>query len=210
MEEQLISFKTAKLAKEKGFHECVEYFYNKKKYDLKFSYLKGIASLTESNNIILDRGFDEEYILDDYNIDLEKYRFPGNIGNCTVSKEIIENHELFSAPTQSLLQKFLRETHKIYIEIHCKLDSNKYDNIKKEPKYFGVITSNNHKVSNLKCYNFTQVFENMEIDNDCEENPPAIFSNYEKALEKTLLEALKLIKINYGKRNKNIQFQKNK
>jgi len=72
MKEQLISFKTAKLAKEKGFNEIVSTAYGRSQ-----------ESLYESN--------------------------------CTNRNS--ENIFL-SAPTQSLLQKWLREVHNIHIEVH--------------------------------------------------------------------------------------------
>lgn len=78
MEEQLISFETAKLAKEKGFKRLCDFSY------------------------------DEDGMI---------------IGNC-------EQAYNFVAPTQSLLQKWLREKHKIHIELQC--DSNYY-------KYFILI-----------------------------------------------------------------------
>lgn len=70
MREQLISFETAKLAKEKGF------FY------------KGMM-----------------------------YRKGGTLSD---GKGFMSNLDLYSAPTQSLLQKWLREKHKI----HCLADCN--------------------------------------------------------------------------------------
>ena len=78
MEEQLISFETAKLAKEKGFKRLCDFSYD------------------EDGTIT---------------------------GNC-------EQAYNFVAPTQSLLQKWLREKHKIHIELQC--DSNYY-------KYFILI-----------------------------------------------------------------------
>ena len=78
MEEQLISFETAKLAKEKGFKRLCDFSY------------------------------DEDGMI---------------TGNC-------EQAYNFVAPTQSLLQKWLREKHKIHIELQC--DSNYY-------KYFILI-----------------------------------------------------------------------
>ena len=75
MEEQLISFETAKLAKEKRFHEpCLYYF-----------------SL---------EGDEKEFIEDGYYF-----------------KSLGENGRLTLRPTQSLLQKWLREVHDIDISI---------------------------------------------------------------------------------------------
>jgi hypothetical protein len=74
MQEELITFETAKLAKEKGFGKTLDYIYPK-------SYK--IVSLTE-------------------------YKLVLNSQNNTVD-------DFVSAPTQSLLQKWLREVHNIYV-----------------------------------------------------------------------------------------------
>ena len=83
MEEQLISFDTAKLAKEKGFNIPCENFYI-------------------------------EYIDDDV-ADLFNYEEQRGSGYA----ELYRNNQEFkySAPTQSLLQKWLREVHSIHIEV---------------------------------------------------------------------------------------------
>lgn len=77
MEDTLISFETAKLAKEKGFNWKTYYYYN---LDSKLN--------------------DESTILDRVN-GMYNHKFQG--GN--------------SAPTQSFLQKWLREKHKIHVQI---------------------------------------------------------------------------------------------
>jgi len=84
MEEQLITFETAKLAKEKSFNEeCLKYFTK----SLKVKYY--------------------EFMLT--NEDIEDF------GHRNSSMDII-----CSAPTQSFLQKWLREKHDIHIAIHPK------------------------------------------------------------------------------------------
>lgn len=89
MNEQLINFETAKLAKERGFEEFVSYCY------LENEELYGTYSLmNEDDSAFID-------IMD------------GNE---------LENHnssdfDRYSAPTQSLLQKWLREKHDIHITI---------------------------------------------------------------------------------------------
>lgn len=75
MEDQLISFETAKLAKEKGFNLHVDYLY----------YIQ---------NVVLHRA--------------------GNIN--PKYKEPIHN-DWVSVPTQSLLQKWLRNNHNIHIKL---------------------------------------------------------------------------------------------
>ena len=85
MKEQLISFKTAKLAKEKGFDVSVDRYYD-------------FIGDTCSNMGMI---------------------------NFNVSKS-----ELYSAPTQSLLQKWLRENH----TIHCvSIPTYQYEN---KPSWF--------------------------------------------------------------------------
>ncbi|HHX70959.1 MAG TPA: hypothetical protein GX708_23280 [Gallicola sp.] len=73
MEEQLISFETAKLAKEKGFDEVCSYLYENS---------KDIVYTTHKNS------------------------------------ELNKHFDWYSAPTQSLLQKFIREKRGVHIEIH--------------------------------------------------------------------------------------------
>ena len=117
--EELITFETAKLAKEKGFPQ------NKKRM-------------------------------------IGKYREDGNIqrgGPCAAVCDT--NKEWFNAPTQSLLQKWLREKHNIYINPQA---SNSIDS------WFDIYYKH-------ECI--------MEKD---------MFRTYEDALEKGLIEALKLIK----------------
>lgn len=73
MQEELVSFQTAKLAKEKGFDEICSYLYENSK----------VIIYTTHKNSGLNKHFD-----------------------------------WCSAPTQSLLQKFIRETRGVHIEIH--------------------------------------------------------------------------------------------
>ena len=168
MEEKLIGFETAKLAKEKGFNLPVAYFYNFKKYKLNCNYKNGKANLELINSMELCRGFDEEYVLDNYNCNLEKDRFPGMIGHLIVIREMIDNEAFYSAPTQSLLQKWLRDKHSIHIVVNPTVEM-----------YwtFGLINIGNEyiKLSGPIIYD----------KND--------YNLYEEALEIGLQEALKLI-----------------
>ena len=72
MEEQLIKYKTSRLAKGKGFDEYIQQFY-------------------------LEESEDEEVWEDDETMDM------------------YEDDEIFYAPTQTLLQKWLREIHNIIV-----------------------------------------------------------------------------------------------
>ena len=149
MEEQLITFETAKLAKEKKFNIPCENFYI-------------------------------EYIDDDV-ADLFNYEEQRGSGYA----ELYRNNQEFkySASTQSLLQKWLREVHNCFIDIlpHRDGDSkNKQWKSKKdvfwsvEVDYYGK----DFKIELTDDADFTQHFNNT----------------YEEALEIGLQEALKLIK----------------
>ena len=86
MQDQLISFETAKLAKEKGFKipTTVMYKGNEKSY-----------------------GHNNEWGIDEKRLD---GKFP------------YTNQQWYSIPTQSLLQKWLREVHNIHVNIFCDYD----------------------------------------------------------------------------------------
>lgn len=122
MEEKLIEFSTAKLAKEKGFHLNTPkaYIYRYQEHQSK----DYVANLT--NNPL----------------------------HCDIC-----------APTQSLLQKWIREVHNISIKI-----DDFYTNGKLRFDF---------SVSELGSQ---------------DDNPKGIFEDYEEALEMALFEALKLIK----------------
>ena len=154
MQEQLVSFETAKLAKNKGFDEiCTSHYVNEKPF-------YSVDEPKQLFNTVLRYGnrketYESTSVLWFKNSDLhykdnsEKFRF--NKG--------------YTAPTQSLLQKFLREKHNIIIivdKIDSTLNSGFYYNI------YSVLVENNYGILEFK--------------------------TYEEALEKGLFEALKLIK----------------
>lgn len=122
MEEQLITFETAKLAKEKGFEIPVSNYYN----------------VAEPDRIVTVGAF---------NHNCKRH------GNVTVS-----------APTQSLLQKWLREKHKIDIRVDPPTE--------KEGEYN------------------SQIFEKRY---SCSWGSADSFDSYEGALEMALLKALTMI-----------------
>ena len=140
MEEKTISFETAKLAKEKGFSLKVFYFYL-------------------NTNILQDANTYERPFYNG-NPDIEFYFRNWNE----------ESKNRCSAPTQSLLQKWLREEHEIHIILEI---SNVYTD---DNNLYGYklykITNDGFKCINIKELNKT----------------------YEETLEKGLYEALKLIK----------------
>ena len=140
MEEQLIIFETAKLAKEKGFKEwCTTAYINR-------SYLC------------------EYHIADIYYKYTCKEDFP-LVKDC-VSFLVPRSEPWFKAPTQSLLQKWLREVHDIHIVVYIFKPEDKN-------KYCCDIVSDKFE-------------ENLEDDQN--------FDTYEEALEQALYQALELIK----------------
>ena len=95
MEEQLISFETAKLAKEKGLKINTKFnYYNIPSY-MEMQYGSGKYHDDELGETLIEEkiGYLSEYKPNEY-----------------VS-------EVFSAPTQSLLQKWLRDKHNLHIGI---------------------------------------------------------------------------------------------
>ena len=97
MKEQLISFETAKLAKEKGYSNGSGTLY---------------IQYHESYVYDEDPNHPESYKKNE--IRMEEYYTINNSKPYDISNEYYTQYE---APTQSLLQKWLREEHKIYIEI---------------------------------------------------------------------------------------------
>ena len=128
MREQLISFKTAKLAKEKGFSIPGENIY-------------------ENEELLCEVEFK-------------------NWNNGTLC---------LSAPTQSLLQKWLRDNHNIIIDVVAYYDE----------KDLPLTKTNKPKPKGYFVWNY--------YDENFTEEKAIKFSDYEEALEIGLLEALNLI-----------------
>jgi hypothetical protein len=149
MEEQLISFETAKLAKEKGFDL---------KVDLEALY--SFQFITD-NSLVSDYWYNKEgglcrleYPKDD---DLSNY----------INKDNYK--EIYLAPTQSLLQKWLREQHNIIVIVDLDATTT--------PKYYYDI------------YKYEYIAEYTTYPGIC----TPLYTTYEEALEVALQEALKLI-----------------
>lgn len=145
MTEELISFETAKLAKEKGFNIRIQHTVNGQNC-LYFLDTGEVPKMINTNQI------------DNWNDD-KKFQ------------------HVCSAPTQSLLQKWLREIHKIHIEIDF------YDNARTYHFEYRVITSKNRDYNDLDMIDSAKRHYNAKK-----------FNTYEKALEQGLYQALKLIK----------------
>jgi len=134
MKEQLITFETAKLAKEKGFDIPIQHTVNKQ--NLVYSeYSKDLVKMIDTN--VVDNWNDPKFI------------------------------EICSAPTQSLLQKWLREVHKINLVPDCMWIKGGYE-----------------------CTGYDLNNENKEIISLTKYGK---YPTYEEALEAGLQEALKLI-----------------
>lgn len=90
MEDRLISFETAKLAKKNGFNELCNYHY---------CYGNGDSKTPEDGNVFIGGFINEELEPRKYtNSELASWKLP---------------YGEFIAPTQSLLQKWLREIHNV-------------------------------------------------------------------------------------------------
>ena len=147
MEDTLITFETAKLAKDKGFKEKVIYYYH------------------------LHDDLKKPLLINEVEILLKNYKTPYEVRRDwnTISTEFGYT-ENFSAPTQSLLAKWLREEHNIHFEIKPIFDVK--DNLK--PYHISVIKNPSGK--------------------DFEYEIVGSLDTYEETLEIGLQEALKLIK----------------
>lgn len=109
MEEQLVKFETAKLAKEKGFNwQCENVFYENGEA-VTLPYYGGGGS--------------------------------GSVGNFEV-EVFCDTDVLFTAPTQSLLQKWLREEHEI--DLWCERFTTKEDWIWQCPKLNRITITDYH------------------------------------------------------------------
>lgn len=143
MEDVIISYETAKLAKEKGFNIDSFYFY------------------TKPNSKVF--GIDEHGR--NYPI-VNKPKTLFVVGNAVA----LNVKNVYLAPTQSLLQKWLRDIHNIHIQI---------DRV-------------------FNCYQFDVLkYDKYEDRNEVMFNGIGVrdFTTYEEALEQALQEALKLIEI---------------
>lgn len=136
MKEQLVNYKTAKLAKEKGFNEICETAYG--------------------------RNADSLYY-----------------GNCTHKNS--ENIFL-SAPTQSLLQKWLREEKDVLVEVifSNRLSRKLYEAAHEKPSL------------NFSWKIYTSIKDPEHIFNEFWSD--GTFETYEEALEEGLQKALKMVR----------------
>ena len=160
MKEQLISFETAKLAKEKDFN-ILQHSYYFEDGEFKENSLKGTNGYY---------GEEYEFNLSEFNENWNDKWLTKKTGDrcfgCSKQKGYLET---FSAPTQSLLQRWLREVHNIHFEIKPIFDVK--DNLK--PYHISVIKNPSGK--------------------DFEYEIVGSLDTYEEALEIGLYQALLLI-----------------
>lgn len=169
MKEELISFKTAKLAKEKGFKEPVYWHYclENNKWEL-----KGNSFLVREIDAVMQKDEGKNGI----EVSVEGERLFRNY-TWEDSKYLKKSECPFiAAPTQSLLQKWLREVHDIHIEIDL------VDNSRTYYWEYVLITSKDRDYNDEDCFDSAKKHYNKDE-----------FTIYEEALEKGLQEALKLI-----------------
>lgn len=107
MEKQLISFKTAKLAKKRGFDWKCLYYYN-------------IYGELIANQISFWKHEEQAVFLGSDSPDSTFISKTYNVEALLNSVNTIKLHKksLWDVPTQSLLQKWLRDAHNFHIEIH--------------------------------------------------------------------------------------------
>lgn len=157
MEDTLISFETAKLAKEKGFN-----WEGQVVFDLK-----------ENNFIVNFKDIAIKTFIDDCEIGYRDKALNYFKEDIIRTDDNTDEGYYILAPTQSLLQKWLREVHNVLVLVGWDLD---LDNPKDKPKF--------------------KYFSEYQIpgtqDGWYDENGQ--HNTYEEALEIGLQEALKLIK----------------
>lgn len=160
MKEQLISLETATLAKEKQFQEYTSYFYTKE---------NGLCSIDTDGEIL--------------NIHNDDLTFKDSIWDCNGDfwyNEIEDEEGIYAqtyepikypAPTQSLLQKWLRETHQLHLEIQVQ-------DYVETPKFY---------------WNIFGTYKNNKIIRCIANSPREDYVSYEEALEAGLQKALSYI-----------------
>ncbi len=170
MEDELVKYETGKLAKEKGFNiKCTNKFYD----------LAGEMQM--------------QYGSGKYWEDEEGPEWKEEILGCTHTgigeRTILNSYERSS---QGLLQKWLREVHKIEVNIlPIFREKCGYDSFKRDGYSFDIITIEPCQL--LHCNNFNMCGEDRD-NSDNEGDFEKSFATYELALEEGLKQGLSLIK----------------
>ena len=155
MKEQLINKDTAILAKEKGFDWNARFAYVKEKQEIKLEelrYFDGDGSGLTNNNDI------EDHYFGDYPDDSTE------LPRVITPTKTIPIKGVCAVPSQSLLQKWLRDVHNIHIEMCFSWST--------VNKYYFMIYPNTEQPYTYESSNYP---------------------TYEEALEQALIEALNLI-----------------
>lgn len=154
MQEQIVGFEVAKLAKDKGFKErCLNFYFEDG--ELRENILN-----TTNGYYGEEVTFEYEDLIENWNDGYLTKKDGNRCFGCSKSKGYLET---YSAPTQALLQKWLREKHNVHIAIKTGYDGT------------FIITIYNMNKPQKANQNFYE------------------YSAYEEALEAGLLKALKLI-----------------
>jgi hypothetical protein len=157
MEEKLISFETAKLAQEKGFN-----------------YPCSVVFDLQNNNEVIDfREQEAIKFIEDCETGFRTKALNYFKENYNRKDDSQDFGYFITRPTQSLLQKWLREVHNIHIKLH----SSNTDIFSFEI-YFMIYRNVDLNKKNLQNHKYSKIN----------------YSTYEEALEIGLQEALKLIK----------------
>lgn len=155
MEDTIIQYNTAVLAKNKNFNIPTQRYYNSN---------KGlIVNYEDSGCNEREYYFDADDFYENWN---DNRVVSKNNETCYGCRQNNYYSEVYSAPTQSILQKWLREVYNLHIDIRT--------NIFAEGKYFLYIMENKEPY-------YTKWNSNTYYD------------TYEQALEEGLYNALKLI-----------------
>lgn len=155
LNKELVSFETAKLAKELGFdYNCIYTWCEKGGWNKYKQEKEPIRQVLRTNGNPFGSYFGGK--------------------NWNASKTSTKAKIQCSAPTQSELQRWLREVHNIHVEVNCVLD--KHPNVKYYCNYY-------------------------DVKNYVRENLPYL-ETYEQSLDQGLIEALKLITNENSNRSK--------
>lgn len=160
MEEQIVSFEVAKLAKEKGFNgKCIAYYNTFK--DITFN------SITDWEYTTKQCLLGSDAPLETYKVGIARAEYLFK----SMNSEESHKKSLWDAPTQSLLQRWLRETHNIH-----------------------VFVASDYNYSLNKIIYYSRIREIDLIEKEVKEEWGNSCNTYEEALEVGLLNALKSIK----------------
>lgn len=153
MEEEMTSFQTAKFAKEKGFPQDM---FNCRWYNA-FGTFLGRTDLNKDGVYVCESGYFQ-----------------------TKEERLNNVSDRYSAPTQALLQRYLRDVHNIEVNANV----NFYNKSEKLGYYYTIDKFDVNNIHDGVDYDFEQI----DLIGDRKG-----FSKYEEALEVGLFEALKLI-----------------